>query len=163
MIKIAKRRKSKDNPYTLSFNEDKERYILNFYDGQKRLQSIEITEEVYKTIDSFELEDKRQMNEYDRHIEHSELLESTLNNRAVNKPINMEEIIINKLLNDDLKNAINMLSETQKRRIKKYYFEDMKLREIATEEDCSIMSVKDSIDSGIEKLRKILKNWNINP
>ena len=57
-----------------------------------------------------------------------------------------------------LKNAINTLSLVQKRRIKMYYFEDMTLKQIAELEHCSIMSVKESINSGINKLRKIIKN-----
>ena len=39
-----------------------------------------------------------------------------------------------------------------------YYFEDMTLKQIAELEHCSIMSVKESINSGINKLRKIIKN-----
>lgn len=110
-----------------------------------------------------ELQDKKEMNEYDRHIEHSELLEITLNKRAVHKSISVEDMVINSIFNEDLKIAINSLSEVQKRRIKKYYFDNMNLREIAEQEHCSIMSVKDSINLGIDKLRKILKNWNFRP
>ena len=53
---------------------------------------------------------------------------------------------------------MSILSNIQKRRIKMYYFDDMTLKEIAKIEKCSIMSVKESIDSGINKLRKNLKN-----
>ena len=62
------------------------------------------------------------------------------------------------IINQELKEAINLLSEKQKRRIKMYYFEDMNLREIAEKEGCSIMSVKNSIDNGLSKLKEILKN-----
>lgn len=74
----------------------------------------------------------------------------------MDKPVSLEEVIETKLLNEDLKKAINSLSDIQKRRIKMYYFEDKTLREIAEIEHCKIMSVKDSIDVGIKKIKKIL-------
>ena len=39
----------------------------------------------------------------------------------------------------------------------KYYFENKTLQKIAEEEGCSIASVKESLDSSINKLRKKLK------
>lgn len=53
--------------------------------------------------------------------------------------------------------AINSLNSIQKDRIKKYYFEDKTLQEIADEEGCSPRAVKYSIDHAIENLRKKLK------
>lgn len=38
-----------------------------------------------------------------------------------------------------------------------YYFEDLTLQEISKVENCSISSVKESIDSGITKLKKNIK------
>ena len=74
------------------------------------------------------------------------------------KPISIEEEVENNVLLDDLKKAINCLTEVQKRRLKLYYFEDKTLKEIAELEHCSISSAKESIDSAINKLKKILKN-----
>lgn len=158
MAKLPIRNKSKDNPYILGYDEDKKTYTVEFVDNKKVTHKIAISVEVYNAFDSFELEDVSQIHKYQRHIEHSEVYEETLNNRAIDKPLGVDEIVENKMIYDELKKAINTLSEVQKRRIKLYYFENKTLKEIATLEQCSIMSVKESIDSGIVKLKKILKN-----
>ena len=41
-----------------------------------------LEKEIFDSFDEFELEDKSQMNEYDRRIEHSELLDSSLYKRS---------------------------------------------------------------------------------
>ena len=156
MAERPKRRKYKDNPYTLNYIEEKNIYIVSFKDGKGRLQEVEVSKEIYKVFDKSELHDIKELNEYDRHIEHSEIFENNLEVRAMDKPISLEDIIETKLLNEDLKKAIDTLSDVQKRRIKMYYFENKTLREIAEIEHCKIMSVKDSIDIGIKKIKKFL-------
>lgn len=153
-----KRRKSKDNPYLLDFNEQKEIYTVSFKDNKNIIHKVEVSGKIFNSFDKFELEDISQMHEYERHIEHSEIYEETLNNRMLDKPISLEEKIDKQLLIEKLREALETLSVVQKRRIKMYFFEDMNLREIAEKEGCSIMSVKESIDSGISKLQKKLKN-----
>ena len=69
--KRPKRRKDKDNPYTLSQKEDK--LFLSFRDGQGVFREIEIDTAVFNAFDRFELDDLSILNEWDRHYEHSEL------------------------------------------------------------------------------------------
>ncbi|MDO5002741.1 MAG: sigma-70 family RNA polymerase sigma factor [bacterium] len=151
------RRKSNDNPYNLEYNEVSNKYHVIFKDNKRNINKIEVSKNVFFAFDSFELEDISQMHKYERHIEQSEMFEETLYHRSINKPASVEEEVEEKLLHNDLKNALDKLSVVQKRRIRKYYFENMTLKKIAEEENCSIMSVKESIDSGISKLKKILK------
>ena len=156
MDERPKRRKHRDNPYVLLKVSERGLYKVSFKDGIGVTRVVEVTKEVYEAFDEFELQDIKELNEYDRHIEHSEIYENNLEVRAMDKPVSLEEVIETKLLNEDLKKAINSLSDIQKRRIKMYYFEDKTLREIAEIEHCKIMSVKDSIDVGIKKIKKIL-------
>ena len=100
------------------------------------------------------------MNEYDNHIEHSEVFENNLEVRAKNKPTSLEDEIIRKSTFEELKKAIDMLPEIQKRRIKKYYFEDMTLEEIAVDEKCSKVAIKYSLDIAIKKISEKFKNQN---
>lgn len=153
-----KRRKYKDNPYTLNYCEEKDIYIISFKDGKGRLQNVEVTEKIYKAFDRFELDDLSEMNEFDNHIEHSEVFENNLNNRAMDKPISLEDEVIRKSTFDELKKAIEMLPEVQKRRIKKYYFEDKTEQQIADEENATHQSVHIILERAIENLKKILKN-----
>jgi len=159
MADRPKRRKYKDNPYTLNYIEEKNIYMVSFKDVRGKLQKIEVSEEIYKTFDRFELDDLSEMNEYDNHIEHSEVFENNLTEKAMDKPMLVDEIVESEVINEELKKAIDSLSDIQRRRIKMYYFENMNLREIAAKENCAIMSVKDSINVGLKKLEENLKNF----
>ena len=155
--KRPKRRKSKDNPYTLEYCENEHTYKINFKDGEGVFHSIVVNEAIFNEFDKFELKDKSQMNEFDNHIEHSEMTEITLNKLAICKDISIEEKMIIKSRNEELHKAIELLPEVQKRRIKMYFFEEMKQREIAQKEGVSLRKTQDSISKGIKKLKKILK------
>ena len=158
MAQRPKRRKYKDNPYTLNYCEERDIYIISFKDSRGIIQNVEVTETIYKTFDRFELDDLSEMNEFDNHIEHSEIFENNLNDRAKDKPISLKDEIIRKSTFDELKKAIDMLPEVQKRRIKLYYFDDMSTKDIATLEKCTQHSVRVSIRRAIEELKNILKN-----
>ena len=120
-MKSHQRNKSKDNPYTLGFDEEKNIYTVEFKDNKNILHKVEISEKVYKAFDKFELEDISQIHKVRSHIEHSEVFEETLNTRMLYKPISIEEEVENKVLLDDLKKAINHLTDVQKRRLKLDY------------------------------------------
>ena len=121
MAKMPIRNKSKDYPYTLGFDEEKNIYTVEFKDNKNILHKVEISEKVYKAFDKFELEDISQIHKVRSHIEHSEVFEETLNTRMLYKPISIEEEVENKVLLDDLKKAINHLTDVQKRRLKLDY------------------------------------------
>ena len=95
MDKHPKRRKSRDNPYKLESNRELNIYKVTFKDSKGILRIIEINKEIYETLDRFELDDLVELNEYDRHIEHSEMFEITLNRRAIEKSVSIDEILEN--------------------------------------------------------------------
>ena len=117
-----------DNPYNLKIINNN--YYIIFKSNNK-YNEVEVTKEVFDLMNRFELDDlnelqdKREMNEFDRHIEHSELTEHTLNNRMLFKQESIEDLIIRKTSLEDLRKAINMLPEVQRRRIKLYYFDEL--------------------------------------
>lgn len=158
MAKRPKRRKYKDNPYTLLHDEENNTYYAIFKDGEGHKQIIKIGQEIYEAMNQFELDDLSELNEYDNHIEHSEVFENTLNKRILHKPVDVEEIVETNTTNKQLKKAINCLSEIQKRRIKLYYFEDKTVEEIAKLEKTSHQAVSETIRKGIVNIRKFLKN-----
>ena len=158
MAERPKRRKYKDNPYTLNYIEEKNVYTVSFKDVKGHLQKVEISEEIYKAFDSFELQDIKELNEYDRHIEHSEIFENNLEIRAKDKPISLEDEIINKSIIAEIKEEINKLPEIQKERIKKYFFENKTYDEIARDEGVNKTSIMRAINNGLEKISKKIKN-----
>ncbi len=158
MAKMPIRNKSKDNPYKLSFDDDKKTYSVEFIDNKRVIHKIAISVEIYNAFDSFELEDISQIHKFRKHIEHSEVYEETLNNRMIHKPISLEEEVESKILFEEVKQALSKLSDVQKRRIKMYYFEDMTLEQIAAVEGATHQAISKSINKGIEEIKKMIKN-----
>lgn len=153
--KRPKRRKDKYNPYTIY--EKNGYYSVSFEDGQGVSHILEIGKTLYETFDSFELDDLVYLNVLDRHIEQSEVWESTLNARAVQKPESTEDIVFRRIQIQELHRAIAELPEVQRRRIVLYYFEEMTYEQIARKEHCSFQAVAKSIVAAEKRIKKILK------
>lgn len=155
MSNRPKRRKISDNPYTLQVINNT--YVVIFKDNTYKNHIVEVSEDVFNAMNSFELDDLKELNEFDRHIEHSLLLDEKLYIRAKNKPLDLEDEIIRKSSFEDLKKAIDTLPEIQKRRIKKYYFEEKNEYEIAKEENTTQQAINKNLHQAIKKLKEILK------
>lgn len=117
-----------------------------------------ISKKIFDSFNKFELEDISQMNEYDRHYEHSEIYESTLHERGAINVECMEEYLDKAQDAESLHMAIKNLPEVQKRRLKKYYFEEKTFDEIAFEEGCTYQSIQRSVYRAVAKIKNILKN-----
>ena len=153
-IKKPKRRRYKDNPYSLLYEGEYEIKLKT--NGKTKI--IKVNQDLYEAFNKFELEDLKEMNEYDRNLTHYELDENSLYNLSLNKQESIEDNLINQELNQELHKAIDELSEIQKQRIIKYYFKNMKLEEIAIEEKTSFQAVSKSINHALQKLKELLKN-----
>lgn len=150
--KHPNRKKDKHNPYTLMIVEG--RYYLSFEDGRGVMQNIEIDKVLYDLFNRFELEDISYLNRVSRHIEHSELTESSLNDQAFYKEESLEETVSRSMEYEQLHKAISKLPETQRRRLLLYFFGELTYEQIAELEGCTKRAVKFSIDLAIEKLKK---------
>lgn len=156
MDKRPKRRKDKYNPYTLETVDNK--FYVSFTDSNKIKQRVEVSQEVYDCFDEYELIDISAMNEYDRHIEHSDLLESTLENRSWNKEIPLYDVVEKKYISKEVRQAINTLPAAQRQRLIKYYYNGKNYQEIAEEEGCEYQCVQRSVYRAREKLKRKLIN-----
>lgn len=156
MDKRPKRRKDKYNPYTLSTESGK--YYILFIDVNNHIQKVELSKKLFDSFNKFELEDISQMNEYNRHYEHSEVYEKTLNKKNVAVSQSLEEHFEDVLVMENLHMAITKLPEVQKRRLKKYYFEEKTFDEIALEEGCTYQSIQRSVYRAVAKIKSILEN-----
>lgn len=156
MDKRPKRRKDKYNPYTLSTESGK--YYILFIDVNNHIQKVELSKKLFDSFNKFELEDISQMNEYDRYYEHSEVYEKTLNKKNVAVSQSLEEHFEDVLVMENLHMAITKLPEVQKRRLKKYYFEEKTFDEIALEEGCTYQSIQRSVYRAVAKIKSILEN-----
>ena len=146
------RKKDKYNPYTLIISDG--HYYLSFKDSRGELQTIEIDEVLYGVFNRFELEDISHLNKLSRHIEHSELTDASLNDRAFCKPESIEEEVSRNIEYELLHRSIAKLPEVQRRRLLLYFFGEMTYEQIAALEGCTKRVVKFSVDIAIEKLKK---------
>ncbi len=155
--KHPKRRRDKYNPYTIY--ELKGHYYISFKDGQGRLHEFEISRSIYKAFDTFELEDLKYLNAWDRHIEQTEVWEVTLDKRAFVKSRDFEESVMRNFQVEQLHKEINRLPKKQRKRLILHYFDAMTYEEIARKENCSIRAVEYSVHEAIHKLKKYIKNF----
>ena len=114
---------------------------------------------MFALFDSFELDDLSYLNEVDRHYEQSELTEASLYDRAVHRPVTVEESALQSMEYAQLHRAISELPEIQRRRLILYYFQGMTYEQIAGMEGCTKRAVKFSVDIAVEKLKKFFKNF----
>lgn len=150
-----KRRKDKYNPYTLAVIDG--RFYLSFRDGQGQAHCMEIDCAMYTLLDSFELEDLSYLNEWDRHIEQSELSEATLEQRMLKLPCSVEDTVYQSIRYEQLHRAIDRLPKIQRRRLILYFFYDFTYEKIAEIEGCSVHSVFVAIERAKEKIKIFLK------
>ena len=154
-----KRRKDKDNPYTIfttGINTATPHYYLSFVDCGREKQCIEIDQALFDALDEFELDDISFMNEVDRHYEQSEQTEQSLNRRAVKPQESVEETVSQRMEVDKLHQAIAQLPEKQRRRLVLYYFGEFTYEQIADMEGCKHPAVMKSISSALKKLKNFL-------
>lgn len=140
--------------YTNEYNK----HIAIFRDANNKIQEVEISDIIKDALINEKRKEKRQKNEFDRHIEHSIVYENKLNSRVMDKPIDLEDEVIKKTLIKEIKSELNKLPEVQKERIKKYFFENKTYDEIAKDEGVNKTSVMRAINNGLEKILKKIKN-----
>lgn len=134
-------RKDKYNPYTLYTKAG--RYYISFVDVNNNFQKIEVSQEVFESFNRFELEDISQMNEYDRHLEHSEVYEHTLYQKNVSSEQPLEEYFDKAQDSENLHMAINKLPNVQKRRLKSTILKRKPLKKYLMKKDVHINAFKD--------------------
>lgn len=152
-IKFPKRRKSKDNPYTIGYDETRKKYTLSFVDGQRVLHCLDLSDELYQTFNQFELDDLSELNEKERNIDFTELDLALMTFNALHSNVT-EAVVYKKLQQEELYKAIATLPEKQRRRVVLYYFNGLTYEEIGQLEKCQKTRVKKSIDRALSKIKK---------
>ena len=66
----------------------------------------------------------------------------------------LEDVVFQKIEEEQLHIAISKLPEVQRKRLILYYFSGCTYEEIAKQEGCSKIAIKKSIDGAIKNLRK---------
>ena len=104
--------------------------------------------------------DERKLENWDyRHKEFSDIMEETLNWRALRLPKSIDERILEEERTEFLHRAINTLPEIQRRRFLLYYECDYKCYEIGAMEHRSAAAVAKSIASARKKVKEQMRKY----
>lgn len=145
--------------YIIFSNSDETKNIIVFKDENGKSRAIganKLLRDEYKKRKS---EENSQNIKFSRYIEHSELTDISLNKRAVNKEVSLEDQVVSNLETERIIKEIWKLPAPQNRRVYMYIVDEFSYTKIAKIEDRSIPTVKESIDRGLENLRKKLKKF----
>lgn len=145
--------------YIVFSNSDDSKNVIVFKDGNGNSKIIKANETLRNEYKRRKSEENSQNIKFSRYIEHSELTENSLNKRATNKEISLEEQVISNLESERIIKEIWKLPTPQNRRVYMYIVDEFSYTKIAKIENRSIPTVKESIDRGLENLRKKLKKF----
>ena len=139
--------------------EDGMSYHISFRDGQGKIQELCVPYEFYMAFRRLEL-DERKLEGWDyRHREFSEIMEETLNWRAIRQPKSIEEVILEEERAELLQRAIHTLPEIQRRRFLLYYEYDLNYYQIGTIEHCTPQAARRSVIIAREKIKAQMKKY----
>lgn len=139
--------------------EDRTSYYISFRDGQGKIQELCVPYDFYMAFRRLEL-DERKLEGWDyRHREFSEIMEETLNWRAVKQPKSIEELILEEERAELLQRAIHTLPEIQRRRFLLYYEYDLNYYQIGIMEHCTPQAARRSVIIAKEKIKAQMKNY----
>lgn len=75
---LPKRRKKKDNPYTLLYEAESNKYFILFKDVRNIINKVEVSTDVFNAFDRFELDDISELHKKDKHLDMNEFDEYKL-------------------------------------------------------------------------------------
>ena len=145
--------------YVVFSNNDESKNIIVFKDTNRKSRVIRVNNIIREEYRRRKSEENSQKIKYSRYIEHSVLTDISLNKRSANKEISLEEEVVSKLQAERILKEIWNLPEPQNRRVYMYIVDEFSYTKIAKIENRSIPTVKESIDRGLENLRRKLKKF----
>lgn len=159
MKKHSKIKREIIDTYIVFSNSNDSKNIIVFKDGNGKTRVIRANEPLRNEYKRRKSEENSQNIKFSRYIEHSELTDISLNKRSINKEISLEEQVISNLESERIIKEIWKLPTPQNRRVYMYIVDEFSYTKIAKIENRSIPTVKESIDRGLENLRKKLKKF----
>lgn len=135
-------------------------YFVSFTDSNGDLVETEVSECVYNQLLNFRKKNASEGRSDRRHIEKSEQTEESISLKSYIKELPLDEVVIKNIKNEDLRNAIQELSDIQQKRVEMYFFQGKKLREIGDVDNCSPQAVHKSLKRALMKLYCILAKKN---
>lgn len=146
--------------YILEYIESKDKYYISFKDSVENDCRIEINKEIFETYIKSKKAYIKIKNETSRHLEQIILTDEELYNKSKIKGKSTEDIVIDNIEQRKIYEAKKLLTNTQLRRIELHIIDKIGTRELARIEKVRRKQVEKSIDAGLKKLEKFLKNFD---
>ena len=127
------------------------KYYASFTDGEGNLQEAEIPREVYVALNDCRKHEQRQTRSDERHTELSLLSNEQLVERSAISPAPLDETVS---LSLDLRAALPLLTDTQRRRFLLCHEHGLNHEQIAAIEGCSVRAIEYSIAAAKASLKK---------
>lgn len=134
-------------------------YYISFRDGQGKIQELCVPYDFYMAFRKLELDERKLENWDYRHREFSEIMEETLNWRALQLPKSIEEHVLAEERAELLQRAIHMLPEIQRRRFLLYHEYDLNYYQIGVMEHRTPQAVRRSVIIAREKIKTQMKKY----
>ena len=151
-----KRRKSKENPYTISSagkDSNSPKYIVSFRDSNGKNQLIKVSKELFDAFDRFELDDLSELNENDNHPTES------LDSYAIDDYMLWEDSeLLKTFQNEELLRAVSSLSKRKKRYLIMHFYEGYSIGDIAKKEGRTYQGIRYSINSALDEIKEYMNN-----
>ena len=120
---------------------------------------IEISDEIAEVFAESTKEERRyKRNKYNHRAFYSLDVDDGIEAEMLFVSLSPQEIYERKVTQGEIYAAINSLPEKQAKRIYAHFFQDMSMTQIGRIEGVSKMAVSKSIESGLKKIEKLLKN-----
>ena len=148
----------KVDSYTLEYIEDENKYYISFIDSAKQNCRIEIDKEIFDTYMNSKKAYIKIKNEASRFLEQSELTEEDIYNRAKFKGKNTEEVFMDNMEKEKIKQAKEKLTDTQIRRLELHIIDEITIRDLAKLEKVRKNQIEKSIQLGIKKFKKFFED-----
>lgn len=148
----------KVDSYTLEYLENENKYYISFIDSAKQNCRIEIDKEIFDTYMNSKKAYIKIKNEASRFLEQSELTEEDIYNRAKFKGKNTEEVFMDNMEKEKIKQAKEKLTDTQIRRLELHIIDEITIRDLAKLEKVRKNQIEKSIQLGIKKFKKFFED-----
>ena len=148
-----------ENPYTLRKVDDEgiTRYFVSFTDSEGIHRETEVLRPIYKEFERFVKVERNLTRWGERHIEKYEQTEEMLREKMTKLPKSLEDEVFDCQRNERLRQAIQQLPETQRRRFVLHHEFGLTYEQIAEMEGCSSRAIEYSVSIAREKIKKFFE------
>ena len=126
------------------------RKVKIVYNGQE----IKVTKRVADYLESERLREQAEEKSDSRHLSDKDIGRNDIDDFISDKPADFVEQIADASEAEYLRQALNSLTETQRRRVQMYFFDGFTYEQIAEFENANVANIWRSIDGAVKKLKK---------